>query len=168
MKEKWKNLYNNKKTKILIKILIWLFIINESYNIYVDIYNFRQLEKAKIILEKIPRGDYLFYWLDKFNNKYNANIVPIKNCYYVSNDNWKYNFIFWFKLESFINRIFIWQQKKLITSNNIESLYYNFWFFNYYYTFPKYDLPIDTIATIWSSDINFTNFLYTISNPCQD
>ncbi len=149
MNEKLKNLYNNNKVKILIKILIWLFIINEFYNIYIDIYNFRQLEKAKIILEKIPRDDYSFYWLDKFNNKYNANIVPIKNCYYVRNRNWKYPYIFWMKL---------------------ESITYKIIYLRFNYAYPKYDIPYSIWCMMWAGckDISLSWFNRTISNPCEN
>lgn len=58
--------------------------------IEVDEYNFGQLEKAKKILKNVPRGDdrsERFETLKKFNEQYNADIQPKKNCYYVSNYN---------------------------------------------------------------------------------
>lgn len=146
MKEKIKRLLKNKYVKILITILFWLFIFRESCAVYVDIYNFRQLEKSKSIFESIPKEDYKFYTLKKFNSKYNAGIKPIKNCYYVSNDNWNELYIFWFKLESIIYRLR---------------------YLNIYYAYPKYDIPEHKIPGMgW--DENYQDFIYTISNPCQD
>ncbi len=97
--------YEKKYKKIILKvifIIIFAFIIRESYLMYVDYYNFNQLEKAKIILDKIPENAEKFYTLKEFNEKYNTNIKPIKNCYYISNDNWNQDYIFWFKLESLL------------------------------------------------------------------
>jgi hypothetical protein len=50
-------------------------------------YNFRQLEKTKPILESISKDANHFYTLKEFNELYNSSIKPIKNCYYVSNSN---------------------------------------------------------------------------------
>jgi len=158
MSEKIKKIVKNKYFKIVIVVLLWLFILRELYALYVDMYNFRQLEKAKIILEKIPEKDRKFYTLYDFNKRYWENINPIKNCYEMSNDNWKYPYIFWFKLESII---WILIYRKL------------------YYTYPWYDLPINKMCawiSLWKPSKNqwcIENFLYrdfieTISNPCQD
>jgi hypothetical protein len=38
----------------------------------VDKYNFKQLEKAKLILDKIPRDAKKFYNLKEFNEQYKA------------------------------------------------------------------------------------------------
>ncbi len=143
----------SKKTKkilvIILTILLSLFIINEIKNIYIDMYNFKQLEKAKVILDKISKDDYKFYTLDKFNKKYNADMQPIKNCYYVSNDNWNEQYIFWFKLESLLYKI---KYKKS------------------YFTYPKYDIPYSSSCVMWWGCINISQniFIRTISNPCQD
>ena len=101
MKEKIKLILKHKYFKYLSLILISLFLINEVYNVYVDIYNFKQLEKVKIILNSINKSIH-FSSLNDFNSTYNSNITPIKNCYYLSDYNWKENYIFWFKLESYI------------------------------------------------------------------
>ena len=55
MKEKYKKILKNKNIKIILLIILWLFILQQSYAIYVDMYNFRQLEKAKVILNEIPK-----------------------------------------------------------------------------------------------------------------
>lgn len=128
------------KKNILMGIFI-TFIIFEIINTRTDIYNFNQLEKAKIILNKIPKEDYKFFTLKKFNSKYNAEIKPTKNCYYVSNDNWNQPYIFWFKLESIIYRLR---------------------YLNIYYAYPKYDIPVHKIPGMgW--DENYQDFRYTIS-----
>lgn len=136
---------------LIIILLLWLIEVN---NIMIDKYNFQQLEKAKIILDKTPRDAKKFYNLEEFNEQYKAWIVPIKNCYYVRNINWSYPYIFWFKL---------------------ESLFYKIKFSQNYYSYPKYDLPISKIY-LWALlnwrisqwyDKNRDNFIHTISNPCK-
>ncbi len=102
MKEKIKKIVKNKYFKIIVFILLWLFILKESYAVYIDRYNFKQLEKAKPYLEKIDKNTKDFSNLKKFNEIYNVDIQPIKNCYYTSNSNWNEKYIFWFKLESLI------------------------------------------------------------------
>ena len=102
MKEKIKNIVKNKYFRIWIVILLWLFILRESYAVYIDIYNFRQLEKAKPYLETIDKNTKNFFNLKEFNEIYNTSIKPIKNCYSVNTNNWKYIYKFWFKLESYI------------------------------------------------------------------
>lgn len=92
---------------ILFYIIIFLWILIYSFvfekdKIAIDRYNFEQLEKAKPILESIPETDERFYSLKEFNQKYNADIKSIKNCYYVINYNWDEKYIFWFKIESLI------------------------------------------------------------------
>ncbi|MBT3726236.1 hypothetical protein HOG21_00605 [bacterium] len=56
----------------------------EKRNIAIDEYNFKQLQKVKQLINK---KKLKFKNLDDFNNKYNVNIKPIKNCYYISSDN---------------------------------------------------------------------------------
>ena len=100
-----KTKFKNKYFIIAILILLWMIMANEFYGIYIDNYNFGQLEKAKIILEQVPRNASKFYSLKEFNARYNGSIKPIKNCYFISNQNWKYSYIFWFKLESLTYRL---------------------------------------------------------------
>jgi hypothetical protein len=149
MKEKFKIIFINKSFKIIFILLLWLFILREIYTINIDIYNFKQLEKAKIILKDLPKESDKFYWLKEFNEKYGANIKPIKNCYDISNDNWKYPYIFWFKL---------------------ESILYKIKYSNIFYSYPKYDFEVVNNCIIWGwcFDINYELFSKTISNPCQD
>ena len=106
--------FKNVNLKILKKSLLgvllltiflysWIFIysyIFEQDKITIDKYNFSQLEKSKPILDSIYREAKRFYSLKEFNDIYDANIKPIKDCYYVSNSNWNEKYIFWFKLES--------------------------------------------------------------------
>ena len=86
-----------KKTKkriyIVILVFIILYLVFDARNIYTDIYNFKQLEKAKPILESI-NVEEKYFWLDTFNSKYKADIQPLKNCYYVSSENWAYSYIY--------------------------------------------------------------------------
>ena len=95
----------------------------EKRNIAIDEYNFKQLQKVKQLINK---KKLKFKNLDDFNNKYNVNIKPIKNCYYISSDNWNEKFIFWFALES----------KK-----------YREKYGKYNYIYPKYDIPEDILCT---------------------
>ncbi len=161
----------NKSQRLIISILLILiialllvlwFIFNkkekqeelirkqtEQENIKIDEYNFKQLEKAKPILDNIPKDAKKFKTLKKFNELYNAWIEPIKNCYYVSNLNWKYPYIFWFKLESEKYKNKYWEK---------------------YYVYPNYDLPF-TPYCWWSKDcqddINKWFFLSVISYHCD-
>ena len=112
MKEKIKKIIKNKYIKIISLMLLW-FILRESYAIYVDMYNFRQLEKAKPYLETIDENTKDFYNLKEFNEIYNAWIKPIKNCYSINKNNWKYIYKFWFKLESLIY-IYIYIKKIIL------------------------------------------------------
>lgn len=154
---------------LLITVLVWVwFTIKlsvEKYNIHkielkekeqeeekiaIDEYNFEQLENAKIILDKISKENKKFYKLKDFNITYNADIKPIKNCYYISNSNWREPYIFWFKLES---------------GKYIKEYWSEF------YAYPKYDKSILRYCgwgTRCDDDLNFVVFSNTISNPCQD
>jgi hypothetical protein len=101
-------------------------------------------------LDNKPKDIYPLYWLNEFNKKYNIDIKPIKNCYYVSNGNKWDNFIFWFQLESE-------KYRKLYRKN--------------YYVYPKYDLKIEPLCIMWwwcIENISYVRFLETISNPCKD
>lgn len=150
---------NKKVLLIILSILflpIILYIIIDWKNLYIDTYNFRQLNKAKPILESISEEDKIFYSLKEFNKIYETDIKPINNCYYVINrSNWNYKYIFWFKLESKI---------------------YNIKYWTGYYAFPAYNLPIDIDCIWWMwtwrgggcVDWVKKNFIKTISNPCKD
>lgn len=162
-----KKLNKNTVFKIIIGLIIFIILLeiinivfkgdiskfkNELKNESIDKYNFEQLEKVKPILESIPKDAKKFYTLKELNEIYNADIKPIKNCYVVNNDNWKYSYIFWFKLYS----------KKFIA---------NYW--TEYYAYPKYDFPVHKICAWFGGkwecqDYNLNQFEYTISNPCKD
>lgn len=79
----------------------------EQENIKIDEYNFEQLEKVKRILDWLNNNSYTFDNLKEFNEKFNQNIEPIKNCYILSNESnfyldstIKWDYIFWFKFYS--------------------------------------------------------------------
>ncbi len=150
---------------IVIVVIIWITYLYNKYNtkeiispeeqakLEIDEYNFEQLEKVKNILRNLKRTDTKFSSLKEFNNIYNSNIKPIKNCYYINKYNNKdrvlYNF--WFKLES-------------------DKYIKKYWDENYIY--PKYDLPISKVC-FWLGewgcyDLVYDKFNKTISNPCQD
>lgn len=142
---------------IISSIIILLFwIVYIWYPMYVDMYNFRQLEKAKPILESIPENAWKFYTLEEFNEKYNANINPIKNCYYVSNNNGDEKYIFGFKLESWYYKNKYWEE---------------------YYSYPFYNISPSRICVGWLQinnnswwscvDWGKTRFENTIINPCE-
>lgn len=145
----------NKKVKYSLIVLWVLFLIWQSYAVYIDMYNFKQLEKAKPILESIPKDAETFYNLKQFNEIYNANIKPIKNCYSVNNYNWKYRYKFWFKLESLIYIYIYWDK---------------------YYVYPKYDTPKSRLCfwlVVWwwgggCYDDNRLHFETVVSNPCSE
>lgn len=114
--------------------------LTESENLKIDEYNFEQLEKAKNILRNLKRTDTKFSSLKEFNNIYNSNIKPIKNCYYINKYNNKdrvlYNF--WFKLES-------------------DKYIKKYWDENYIY--PKYDLPISKVC-FWLGEWGCYDLVY--------
>jgi len=150
MKEKIKNIVKNKYFRIWIVILLWLFILRESYAVYIDIYNFRQLEKAKPYLETIDKNTKNFFNLKEFNEIYNTSIKPIKNCYSVNTNNWKYIYKFWFKLESYIYIYIYWKT---------------------FYIYPWDDIPFSKFCDWWDEcidDINRKWFEEIISNPCKE
>ena len=148
MKEKIKEIFKQidiKIFKIWFLILLVLFIVRELYWIYIDNYNFKQLEKAKPILETIWESDERFFSLNEFNERYNTDIQPIKNCYYVSNYNWNEKYIFWFQFESLFN-MFIYKKN--------------------YLAYPKYDIPYG--KRLYYDDYNLFVFEEVISKPCRD
>ena len=52
---------------------------------FIDFYNFRQLEKVKNLIKNSPKNNEIFYTLKDFNKIYDVNIKPIQNCYYLNN-----------------------------------------------------------------------------------
>lgn len=136
--------------KISFKKILWLFwlilVLIESYNIFIDFYNFSQLKKAKPILESLTWDVKTFYGVNDFNKIYDAWINPIKNCYAINNNNWKERYLFWFQLESFIFKKIYWVSE---------------------YSYPSYDMPFVS-ACFWTCyDQNLKWFELTISNPCD-
>ena len=156
---------------VVLLLPLIIYIIYDFKNLYVDIYNFRQLEKAKPYLYTVDENTEDFHNLDEFNNLYWININTIKNCYDIGNYNGKFPYIFWFKLESIL-------YKKIY---KIE-----------YYAYPEYDIPYQQICMWWVSrcwdepewndapytmaeceynwsciDWNRQSFELTISNPCD-
>ncbi len=155
----------NKKEKLIILLLLWLilssiFLLKNQFvykqelkNISIDEYNFWQLEKVKKILSKW--WDW-FYDLESFNEKFNADIKPINNCYFISDrdiyfedGNWGWWYIFWFEL---------------LSNKYVEK------YWKPYYAYPKYDLPPRFACTWYSCDfeVNFSWFIRTITNLCKD
>ena len=138
--------------KISFKKVIWFFwlilVLFESYNMFIDFYNFSQLKKAKPILENIDYSKDSFKDINEFNKKYNAWIKPIKNCYDVVSYNWENDYLFWFKLESVIYKLIYWDK---------------------FYSYPSYTIPEDLFCWWWETcdDINKKIHLRTISNPCD-
>ncbi len=145
----------NKKAKYSLISLWILFLIWQSYAVYIDMYNFKQLEKAKPILESINSNDKEFFSLKEFNKQYNQNITPIKNCYDVNNYNANGEYMFWFKLESLIYICVYWGK---------------------YFAYPKYNLPKGRLCfwlvvwwwDSWCYDNNRLHFETVVSNPCSD
>lgn len=160
---------------ILIISISWVIYVYNKYNtkeivtseeqekIKIDEYNFEQLEKIKSILDWLDKSSYSFDNLKEFNEKFNQNIEPIKNCYFLSDRNryfetksrivekWKWWYMFWFKLES----------DKYIKKYGEAN-----------YVYPKYDLPVFKLCfwlwEWWCYDDNKQTFIKTITNPCKD
>ncbi|MDR0771809.1 MAG: hypothetical protein LBF15_01820 [Candidatus Peribacteria bacterium] len=110
---------SNKKALIVIIIISFIFaLFMEAYWIYIDKYNFKEFEKAKVVLDTLPVGSEKFTNLKEFNEVYNMNITPIKNCYVMSAYNGDYPYIFAFKF---------------------ESLFYTLKYQSWYFVYPKYD-----------------------------
>jgi hypothetical protein len=157
---------SNKKVIILIILLVpfSLFVWLEINNISIDRYNFKEFEKAKIVLNNNPeeiktpfttkeidlfysKVSNMYYTIENFNKVYNTNIKPIKNCYAISRYNWEESYLFWFKLESFLYKLRYW---------------------NWYFVYPKYDKPYPTWLQItWQPDTERKIFYFIISNPCS-
>lgn len=136
-------------TTCIYLIVLWYSYIFEQDKLAVDRYNFEQLEKAKPILTQIPKDTKNLSTLKEFNDIYRVNIKPIKNCYYVRNDNWSKPYIFWFQLESLISKfVYFWS----------------------YYAYPKYDLPYQQVCVWggWCYDHYKYLFKWTISHPCEE
>ncbi len=150
-----KKLLKNITTKRTIKrgliglfILLWIYLLLDGRNIYIDMYNFQQLEKAKPILESIPTDAKKFYTLKDFNDQYKADIKPIDNCYLVNNDSWNQKYIFWFQLKS-----------------KVYKLLYS----NYFYAYPKYDIKWSTMCDNYNCyDASFAYFMSVILHPCKN
>jgi len=121
---KLKELYKKSSLfRIVVILLIWALIIFEWKNIYVDRYNFQQLEKAKKVVEKFEKSwkrlALPVYSLDDFNYwKWTdflvwmwADIEPLDkrycyDVYYDKNPTWPwYVFEFWFKLHSLLYKL---------------------------------------------------------------
>lgn len=153
--DKIKTLLKNRYFQILAFVLLWVFTINESNSIYVDMYNFEQLKNVQNILNKLDKNSYEFENLKEYNKKFNQNIKPIKKCYFMAdrnrffeNNKKDWGYVFWFKLESILYRL--------------EYL-------DNYYAYPKYDLPYWELCLVnVCTDGNKNLFRYTISNPCWD
>jgi hypothetical protein len=77
---------------ITILSIIFLFLSSpflkiEIENFKIDQYNFEQLEKVKAVFQNRSEDVLTFNSIEEFNVQYNAGIIPIKNCYYLSNNN---------------------------------------------------------------------------------
>lgn len=150
------------KTILITLILItwlyaWVFVYSVIYErdkIAIDNYNFKQLEIVKKVLNDEDKKSYEFDNIKEFNEKFNQNITPIKNCYFLSNNkyyfennNWDWQYMFWFKLESLMYKIlYFWQ----------------------YYAYPKYNLVYYHFCDWTCHDWNKTYFRHKITNPCRD
>jgi hypothetical protein len=101
------------------------------------------------IIMNDEKYEYLFSDLWDFNQIYNSNIKPVKNCYYINNDNGDEKYLFWFKL---------------------ESLLYKIKYLNTYIAYPSYDLS-KSLYCGWGKDckddLDFYSFEKIISNPCN-
>ncbi len=148
-----------KKNKV-IYIIAWLvlsvYILLEIINISTDIYNLNQIEKMIDILRSVPKDRYHFRTLQEFNNNLNLNIKPKWNCYFVIdtvNYKWYTNkeslgYIIWFGFKSELMKLYYWE---------------------WYYVYPKYDLPKTTMCTNnYCYDSTFLWFQRTILTACSD
>ena len=149
-----KNIPIKKLGIIAVTIIVILFLVNrnallnkEKENIAIDEYNFSQLDKIKPLLEAIPANAKKFYTLKDFNTLYHGDIQPMKNCYYVSNDNGNEKYIFAFNLES----------KKYKRELSRE-----------FYFYPWYNLKNRTVCIWYCYDDNMKHVLNIISHPCQN
>lgn len=151
--KKLKNLLKNKYFKIMILIILSLFILRESYKIYIDMYNFKQLERVKTILDELPKDSYSFKNIKKFNDSFNQGIQPIQNCYFLIDRNrfvyknaWSWWYVFWFKFKSIIYKL------KYKADN---------------YSYPEYNLPILPFCDDSCYDTFKSKFEHTLYSPCK-
>lgn len=153
---------NTKLKLVFILILMIWYILNilmyENEKIKIDKYNFEQLYTFQSIVNKHDFWKNItsfedvkllkkFNSLKEFNSMFNSNITPIKNCYYVSSNNWSYKYIFWFKL---------------------ESLTYKIKYMSNEYIYPKFDW--NNYCTWWcprNNPIKY-NLEKIISYPCEE
>ena len=149
-----KNIPIKKLGIIAVTIVLILFLVNrnallnkEKENIAIDEYNFSQLDKIKPLLEAIPANAKKFYTLKDFNTLYHGDIQPMKNCYYVSNDNGNEKYIFAF---------------------NLESKKYRELYLRSFYAYPWYNLPFERFCIWYCYDNNMRQVLNTLSHPCQN
>jgi len=111
---KLKELYKKSSLfRIVVILLIWALLIFEWKNIYVDRYNFQQLEKAKKVVKNL-KWEQKYYPADNlksFNYQFDTNIEPLdkRYCYdvYYSyfTEKKDYTFTFWFKLHSLLYKL---------------------------------------------------------------
>ncbi len=111
-----------KKTIITLLVLIILSIAWYTYyqydkeNLKIDYYNFKQLWKAKEVVENLDweQKYYPADNLDSFNYQFDTNIEPLdkRYCYDVYYSYFiekkDYTFTFWFKLHSKLFKLFNW------------------------------------------------------------
>lgn len=164
MKEKMKyflELIQTKKSKKIAGLFgIFIIIFYSSVYIYsliyeqdklaIDRYNFNQLKQIKPILKTLNMWSIWFRYIWDFNKVYNANLKPIKNCYYISDENWDHPYILGFQL---------------------ESLFYKFLHFWKNYAYPTYDIPKRILCT-WKKAISknwcdfkfWENFCYNLGS----
>lgn len=161
---KFKNLLNNKKNNVIILILIflwsviffWYTFIIEKININSDEYNFQQFEKIKSILEWEAPTEYKFWNLQEFNEKYNSDITPQNNCYFLIDRNRKYDTFD----DDTIGYTFAFE---------LLSLKYNRKYNSDIYIYPSYNLPKTEICP-WGYCYDTTSYWFSkiISNTCLD
>lgn len=153
MKEKFKKIIKNKYLKITLFFILWILILQQSYAVYVDMYNFQQLGRVNNFMKLQTWAILEFKTLKEFNLLYWQNIQPLLNCYYINNyQTWK-EYTFWFKLYSLIFRL---------------------WNLDNHYVYPKYDLPYEERCMSYEGggwecfDVNRRAFDNIISHSCKD
>ncbi|EKD44468.1 MAG: hypothetical protein ACD_71C00126G0003 [uncultured bacterium (gcode 4)] len=152
-------------------LILWVLIWKYGYNYFrygmivsteelenrkIDEYNFWELEKVKNLLKWWNKDLYKFNTLKEFNEKYKANIKPIKNCYFLSNT------------EKFFGKadyILLFE----IFSEKYKNIYKH-----EYYVYPEIKYNQIEWSLCWghgwvcTADIIFWEYIETISNPCRD
>lgn len=150
--------------------IIWIIYLYTKYNnieeivnpeeqakIEIDVYNFEQLEKIKSILDWLDKDSYSFENLKEFNEKFNQDIKPIKNCYLLSNKNNLY-----LDKDDFIFMV------------NLHSKDYRKKYKSIYYVYPEYKIQRieDSLCSPhwWEcgTDQAFSYYLDIISKPCTN